>query len=186
MTKTALRREIAAAVAALSPDYCRRADEAICRHIRQSELYRRADVIFCYVGTAREIHTLPLIEAALADGKVVAVPLCTGRGIMEARAICSVEELVPGAYGIPEPAPHCPVVPPQALSLALIPCCTGNDRGRRLGYGGGFYDRYLPGTCCPRVLLCRGALVREDIPAEVHDLPMDWLVTEDGLVACRP
>ena len=55
----------------------------------------------------------------------------------------------------------------------------------RLGYGGGYYDRFLPRTTCPKALLCRGRLVREDIPTEDHDQLMDFLVTEEGLTSCR-
>ena len=73
----------------------------------------------------------------------------------------------------------------EALDLALVPCSTGSRSGRRLGYGGGYYDRFLPRTTCPKALLCRGRLVREDIPTEDHDQLMDFLVTEEGLTSCR-
>ena len=183
MTKEELRREVARTLAALPEDYCRQADRAICRHVTQSPLFRQASTVFCYVGTAREIDTRPILQAALAAGKVLAVPLCTGKGIMEARRIRSLEELAPGQYGIMEPVPGCPVVPPEELELALVPCCTGNADGQRLGYGGGFYDRYLPRTTCPAVLLCRGQLLRQHIPSEDHDRAMDYLVTEAGVIA---
>ena len=76
-------------------------------------------------------------------------------------------------------------VPPEDLDLAIVPCCTGNARGQRLGYGGGYYDRYLPGTRCPTMLLCRHQLEREDIPLEPHDVRMDYFVTERGLTDCK-
>jgi len=184
MTKKELRAQIAQAVSELSGDYCRTADEAIRRHILESEMYQKAETLFCYVGVAREIDTAPFVRAALAAGKRVAVPLCVGKGIMEARAIQSMEDLVPGKYDIPAPAPHCPVVEPEAFDLIIVPCSTGNAKGQRLGYGGGFYDRYLPRTRCPKVLLCREKLVREDIPVEEHDLILDYLITEAGLISC--
>ena len=180
MTKAKLRGEIARAVAALPPEYCRAADAAICRHVAEHPLFRSAKTVFCYVGTAREIDTLPILAAALAAGKTLAVPLCTGKGIMEARQIRSLNDLVPGRYGISEPLPACPLVAPEALDLALVPCCSGSRSGLRLGYGGGFYDRYLAMTACPAVMLCRERLVREDIPTERHDRRMDLLITESG------
>lgn len=186
MNKRDLRAEIARAVAALPPDYCRRADEAICRAVLASAEYRRAGTLFCYVGTDREIDTRPILTAALRDGKTLAVPLCVGRGIMEARRIGGLEELVPGKYGIPAPRPGCPLVEPGEIDLALIPCCTGNRRGQRLGYGGGFYDRYLARTRCTAMLLCRERLVREDIPTEPHDRTMDMVVTEAGITPVGP
>ncbi len=68
----------------------------------------------------------------------------------------------------------------------VVPCAAGNERGERLGYGGGYYDRYLPRTRCPKMLLCRYQLVREDIPVEEHDVLMDYLVTEKGIIKCGP
>lgn len=186
MTKSELRGQIAQRVKNLSPVYCREADEAICRHLLRSPLYQKAEAVLCYMGTAREIDTSAIVRAALDDGKRLALPLCTGKGVMEAREIRSLGELVSGKYGILAPMLSCPVIEPEQLDLVVVPCCTGNARGQRLGYGGGYYDRYLTRTECPRVLLCRGRLTEEDIPLEAHDLTMDYLVTEAGMTACQP
>ena len=186
MTKQTIRTEVTARVKNLSPVYCKEADEAICRWILQSEPYQEAKTIFCYVGTEREIDTMALLRTALRDGKTLAVPLCLAeRGRMEARRIEGLGDVVSGRYGILAPKLNCPVVPPEDLDLAIVPCCTGNARGQRLGYGGGYYDRYLPGTRCPTMLLCRHQLEREDIPTEEHDLQMDYFVTERGIVKCK-
>ena len=127
-----------------------------------------------------------LLHALLSDGKTVALPLCREKGVMEARRIEGMGDLVSGEYGILAPRLTCPLVEPEALDLALIPCSTGNGAGQRLGYGGGYYDRYLPRTRCPKMLLCRYQLVREDIPVEEHDVLMDYLVTEKGIIKCGP
>lgn len=185
MTKQELRAQIAAEVKALDSGYCRTADAAICRAVQESELYKNARTMFCYIGTDREIDTKALLLAALADGKRLALPLCVGKGIMEAREIRSLDDLVNGKYDIPAPAAECPIVEPETFDLVIVPCSTGNEKGQRLGYGGGFYDRYLGKTTCPKVLLCRKQLVKEEIPVEKHDLIMDCLVTEDGLIQCR-
>lgn len=185
MTKSELRAVIADEVKALPRDYCGTADAAICTAVAESTLYRTAQTIFCYIGTDREIDTKALLLRALADGKRLALPLCTGKGIMEARQIHSLEDLVSGKFGIPAPGSHCPIVSPEAFDLVIVPCSTGNEKGQRLGYGGGFYDRYLGKTHCPKVLLCRRQLVKPEIPVEEHDLVMDYLVTEDGLHRCQ-
>ena len=185
MEKKELRAKIAETVKALSAEYCRGADESICRHVIASPLYQAAKTVFCYVGTDREIDTTLLLKTALQDGKTVVLPLCTGKGIMEGRAISSLDDLVEGKFGILAPGLHCPVVAPEALDLAIVPCSSGNAKGQRLGYGGGFYDRYLPKTNCPTILLCRSKLVTEEIPLEPHDTPMNYLTTEDGLVVCK-
>ena len=186
MTKEAIRSEVAARIKNLSPVYCREADEAICRCLLQSELYQKARTILCYVGTAAEINTMSLLHAALRDGKILALPLCSEeKGVMEARQIAGLGDLVSGRFGILAPRLDCPVVAPESFDLAVVPCCTGNARGQRLGYGGGYYDRYLPRTRCPAVLLCRAHVMREDIPMEDHDVFMDYLITEKGITACK-
>ena len=185
MTKAELREQIARQVEALPPDYCRQADAEICRWVIQSRAYQRARTVFCYVGTDREIDTTPLLRAALQDGKVLAVPLCTGRGVMEARQLQGLGDLVSGRYGILAPKLECPLVEPEDFDLAIMPCATGNAAGQRLGYGGGYYDRYLPRTRCVTMLLCRGRLVTENIPTDEHDVPMGCLVTEAGMIACH-
>lgn len=184
MTKRELRAQVEVQVKNLSPVYCREADAAICQGVLCSGPYQSARTVFCYVGTDREIDTMPIIRAALQEGRTVAVPLCTAPGVMEARQITGVGDLVTGKYGILAPRAACPVLEPEEIGVAVVPCCTGNGRGERLGYGGGYYDRYLPRTRCPTLLLCRSRLLREDIPMEEHDIRMDYLATELGVQAC--
>ena len=185
MTKAELRAAVAAKVANLSPTYCQEADKAICDLVLRSESYRNAETIFCYVGTSREINTMPLLHAALRDGKTLALPYCRALGVMEARQIRNLSDLVTGKYNILAPKLECPTVEPEAIDLAIVPCCTANERGQRLGYGGGFYDRYLPRMRCPKVALCRRHLVTEDIPMDDHDVTVDYLVTERGVADCK-
>lgn len=185
MTKQALRADVIARTKNLSPTYCREADEMICRWVIQSDVYEKAQTIFCYVGTEREIDTMRLIHVIMRDGKNVAIPLCVERGVMEAKRIAGVGDLVSGRYGILEPRLECPVVQPEELDLVIVPCCTGNARGERLGYGGGYYDRYLPKVQCPTMLLCRHQLEQEEIPMQPHDVRTDYFVTERGMVDCK-
>lgn len=180
-----MRAQIAGQVRDLPAGERRQSSDKICQILLASSLYRGARTVFCFVGTSREIDTGPVLRQVLADGRTLCVPRCVGPGRMEARRIGSLEDLRPGAYGIPEPGPESPLVPPEDIDLALIPGAAGSRDGRRLGYGGGFYDRYLPATRCPRVLLCRELFVREDVPEEPHDARMDFLVTESGIYPCR-
>ena len=145
MTKQELRKLIAGRVKNLSPVYCREADAAICRGVLQSELYRRARVLLCYVGSAREIDTSALLHAALRDGKVLALPLCVEKGVMEARQIAGLGDLVSGKYGILAPKLTCPVVEPEALELVVVPCAAGNERGEV--FGGHLNSAVVSATC---------------------------------------
>ncbi len=180
--KKLLRRQIREKITCLDPDYCRQADQRIRQLILNWECFQKAETVFCFVGTEREIHTKPLIQAALDQGKRVAVPRCISKGIMEARQIRSLKELAFGSYGIEEPGNACRVIKPETISLALVPCLTCSSDGRRLGYGGGFYDRFLRSVPGPWAVLCRGHLMEEEIPREAHDLLMDAVIREEGVL----
>ena len=182
--KKRLRRLLLEQMRALPPVYCRRADEAIYRHVVSLPAYQTARTICAYVGMDCEINTKPLIERMLADGKRVGVPLCVGKGVMEMREIGGLDELQAGTWGILEPPPEAPLLLPEEIDLGLIPCVSGNEAGQRLGYGGGFYDAYLAKAPFLRVLLCRKAMMTAPIPVEPHDAAMDVVVSEDGAVYC--
>ena len=179
--KQQLRETIRRLGAQLSPRYRAAADSAIARHLLALPEYRSAGTVFCVVGTGREIDTRPILEQALADGKTLCVPLCVGKGIMELRAVRDLKELSPGAYGIPEPPAESPSLSPDQVDLAAIPCVTCSREGRRLGRGGGYYDRFLAHYRGAAVLLCRERLLRQEIPFGVHDYPIPWVLTEAGL-----
>lgn len=180
--KKLLRKQIREKITCLDPDYCRQADQRIRQLILNWECFQKAETVFCFVGTEREIHTKPLIQTALDQGKRVAVPRCISKGIMEARQIRSLKELAFGSYGIEEPGNACRVIKPETISLALVPCLTCSSDGRRLGYGGGFYDRFLRSVPGPWAVLCRGHLMEEEIPREAHDLLMDAVIREEGVL----
>lgn len=176
--KASLRREVLAQAALLSSAYKKAADKEICRKVVESPEFRQAGTVFCYVGHGDEIDTSFILECALEADKRLCVPLCEKRGVMTARQILSLGELLPGAYGIPEPGRDAPLVGPEELDLAVVPCVTCNAAGDRLGYGGGYYDRYLPLTHCGRMMLCRSKLMRQDIPTEKHDLKIPLVICE--------
>jgi len=102
-------------------------------------------------------------------------------GIMELRVVASLDELVPGAYGILEPAADTVCLTPDEVDFAVLPCLSCSRGGHRLGQGGGYYDRFLSTYRGSAALLCRERLLREDVPVEPHDMPVPWVVTENGL-----
>lgn len=179
--KRQLRAAIRALAAQLSPRYRASADGAIARRVLYLPEYREAETVFCFVGSGREIDTRPFLERTLADGKRLCVPLCTGAGEMELRQVTDLKELSPGAYGILEPPAGSPSLSPDQADLAVIPCLTCSREGRRLGRGGGYYDRFLSRYRGAAVLVCREKLLRQEIPFGLHDYPVPWVVTEAGL-----
>lgn len=180
--KAALRRACKARIAALEPAYCAAADAAIARRLWAQPFWREARTVFCYVGAAGEIDTRPILRAALAQGKLLAVPLCVAPGVMEARRIQTLDALRPGRYGLPEPPSDAPRLAPEALQLCLLPCLSAAPDGARLGYGGGYYDRFLPlAVRAHTVALCRAALLAGALPCEAHDLRAQAVLTENAL-----
>lgn len=179
--KKELRKRCIEKMNALPQDYCREADAKIFSAVLALPEYQSAKTIFCFVGMKAEIQTAALIEEMLRAGKRVAVPRCAGKGMMHAHRIQSLEELSPGTMGILEPRETAELVPPEALDLILLPCVSASRAGERLGYGGGFYDRYLPKTKAFRALLIREQMLSDDIPREAHDQPVDAVVTESGI-----
>ena len=183
------KRELRAALARVSrtwkADDLAASDRVIRERVRALPAWRQAGTVFLYVSVKTEPDTHALIEAALAEGKAVAAPRCLGAGVMEARRVESLDTLVPGAYGLPEPPADAPRIDPQTIDLAVIPCVAADRQGRRLGHGAGYYDRFLAATPAYRLCLCRGPALLDEIPAEAHDLGMDAVVTEGDCVFMR-
>lgn len=179
--KAELRVTMRAMAAGLSEKYKARADAAIAAHLTAMPEYQAADVVFCYVGTGWEINTRPILEHALNARKTVCVPRCEEEGIFTLRQITSLEQLAEGAYGILEPDAGASVLSGDQVDFAVLPCLTCNHLGQRLGQGGGYYDRFLSHYRGGAVLLCREKLIREEIPLEPLDMPVPWVLTENGL-----
>ncbi len=180
--KKKLRKEVFERIRQLDPLYATQADLVIVDNLLKLPEYEEAKTVFCFVGTETEIDTVPFLKRVLSDGKTLTVPLCIRKGIMEAREIKSLDELKRGYYDILEPADTTPVVDPETIDLAIIPCVSCNHAGARLGHGGGFYDIFFSEhTNMKTVMICREQITTEEIPAEEHDLVFDKVVTEAGV-----
>ncbi len=179
--KQRLRNTVRSLEERLSPRYLEDSGRAIAARLLAMPEYRSAGTVFCFAGAGREVDTRPILEDALNTGKVLCAPLCTGPGQMELRRVAALDRLTPGAYGIPEPPADSALLLPDEVDFAVLPCVTCDRAGRRLGRGGGYYDRFLAHYRGGAVLLCRERLLREEIPVEPHDYPVPWVLTERGL-----
>ena len=163
-------------------------DETIAQRVSGLWQYAKNRRLFTYVSTAIEVDTRRIIEKALEDGKTVAVPRCVpGTRTMEFYAISSRQELRPGSFGVLEPEPD-----PKKLwtdfseGLCLVPALCYDWKGFRLGYGKGYYDRFLAGFEGNMVGLCYSECVRHKLPHGRYDRPVELLVTERFLRRTRP
>jgi 5-formyltetrahydrofolate cyclo-ligase len=183
MEKNELRKFMRARRDALSAEYRAAADRAILEALFGLPEYRKADVVFCYVGVRSEVDTLPLIERAFRDGKRVCAPALTRGGDMDAREITGVDDLALTDFGLPEPKASCSKVPADEIPFIVAPCICCDREGNRIGYGGGCYDRYLARSNATVAVLCREANICEDggIVLLPHDAPADIVITERGV-----
>lgn len=149
--------------------YCYSSDQHIFQSIITLPEYQNASMIFCYVSVKKEVDTRRLLKQAWADGKRTAVPRCIDKGIMEPYEITSFNDLIPGLYNIPEPAKHCPLVNLADIDFAIVPCLSCDRKRRRLGHGGGYYDRTLAKLTAPSAALCREQLLLDEVNCEEHD-----------------
>ncbi|MGM9629239.1 5-formyltetrahydrofolate cyclo-ligase [Butyricicoccus sp.] len=182
MDKASLRRELLRQRKQTTSAEKAATDRAITENVLQSEPYRRSRTLFVYYSTADEIDTHAIIADALQRGKRVCLPKCLPGHIMQPRAITSEGDLTEETFGIPEPGAHCTAVPPDEIDLCLVPALACDKTGARLGYGGGFYDRFLPQTSACRMALCAQARLLEQVPAEPHDIRCGCIITEQEVV----
>lgn len=157
-------------------------NQKITERVLHEMIYQQSKTVFCYCSSGDEIDTYAVLLDALAQGKKVCVPKTCGQGIMQARVIECLAQLCPGKYGILEPKADCPIAEPSEIDLCIVPCLAADRRGYRLGYGGGYYDRFLPKTAASKMLLCEQSRVFAEIPAEKHDIPCDILITESQVI----
>ena len=184
--KTELRWVIGGDILALPHDYIRDSDEGICERVLSLAEFVSARNIMMYCSVKREPATREIALAALAIGKTVSFPLCYSGGIMEARVVSSLDELRPAVLGIPAPQRTAPVIDPSDLDLIIVPALAFDSRGYRLGYGGGYYDRFLCDLPAFTVGITRERLIKEELPTEPHDIAVNCVITEDRTITAEP
>ena len=175
MDKKALRKEIREKKRAMTQVQIDSASEKLGVLFLASELYRNARTVYGYLPYNQEVRTVPMLEQALRDGKRVAVPKVYGD---EMRFIYmeDLSQVAKGYAGIPEPIADEPVAD-DPTALVLMPGLAFDKTGRRIGYGGGFYDKFLarePGH--PTLALCYGFQMMDALETDEFDVPVDCVL----------
>ena len=186
-SKRRLREHYKAVRASGSGEDRRQADRRITAYLTERPEYKKARLVLTYVSAGQEPDTLELIAMALAQGKEVACPLChKPTHTMTFHKISSLGQLTPGAYGICEPPADAPSAQPEEMqhSVCIVPGLAFDSCGGRLGYGGGYYDRFLAGYSGVSIGLCREETCSaQPLPRDEYDIPVDIVVTDRGLSA---
>lgn len=158
----------------------------ICRRFLSLAVYRYAEILLLYAALPGEPDVFPIARRAWEDGKRVAFPRClTGDGVMRFHFVSGEDELMPGMFGIREPAAEAEAYEPAdgARTVCVVPGLAFDRRGNRLGSGGGYYDRYLASFRGTVAGVCMQRFVRDAIPRGRYDRPADILITERGVTA---
>lgn len=144
-----------------------------------SDLYQNSALILIYVSFGSEADTRNIIEHSLRTGKRVAVPYCNGKE-MVFYEIKSLNELISGRFGIPtvNTGYNLPV-DSFDNSLCIVPGVCFDLYGNRIGYGGGFYDRFLKDNKIKTFALTYGRCITNHVPCEPHDIRINYIITEN-------
>ena len=175
MDKNELRRAIRARKRAMTEDEIVSRSEKLAEAFLTSDAYKNAKTIYGYLPYNQEVRTVPMLEQALRDGKRVAVPKCYGD---EMRFIFleDLTKVEKGYANIPEPIEDGPIADDET-ALVLMPGLAFDPQGHRIGYGGGFYDKFLSAEPNhPTLALCYEFQMLPHLETEAHDIPVDYVL----------
>ena len=179
--KNALRRNFSSQRAAIDDSYHKEASEKIAELFFDSTAYKNAETVLLYLSINREVRTRAMIDLILNDGKRLALPVCFDNGRMTFRYITNKNQLVKGKFSAPEPNDGCEEYVGNTPTVCVIPALAFDKAGYRLGYGKGYYDRYLSRFDTVRVGFCFHELFVDSLPHGRFDAASDVVITEKGV-----
>lgn len=178
--KRSLRKAVLALRASLPPERRAEHSRAICRRLYEYPALAAAERVMLYAAVGTEPDLTELAGLLSADGKRLYYPVCGREGLMYAAAPDSLDAWRTGKYGIAEPDPeHSTLISPETLDAVIVPCVAFDTAHRRLGHGGGYYDRFLP-RCTRAVKLAAAFEIQRAaaVPTGALDVTMDAVATE--------
>ena len=175
--KSELRKQVLQEMKALSREQKQFIDQALTERLLQHPFYQEAEVIATYLSFSHEFQTQELIEQALKDGKKVLIPKTYSKGRMDS-VVYDPQQLVKTSFGLLEPQGDLEVVDASQIDLIHVPGLAFTTEGYRIGYGGGYYDRYLEqfsGHTLSTVYPCQ----IQDFSPENHDIPVQEVLIDE-------
>ncbi len=157
----------------------------ICIKLRKLHDFIISSTIFVYLSMPEEVSTDMIIKQALDSKKVVTCPVvCKKQGVMKAAQLYGLDHVVPGAYGIREPEGKSLIIQETKIDLAIVPGVVFDKKGARIGYGGGYYDKFLPklkkNTAI--IALAFDLQIVNNITQDEYDVPVDIIITEQRII----
>ena len=187
MNKKEIRQRVLRSRMDLTPKSVQEKSHRIMDQILSSRFYQEAKSLMVYIDFKNEVETGHLIKQALEDRKRVSVPITDmkAKKLTPSRLLAYPDDLAPGTWGILEPKPGClRLIEPEELDLIVVPGIAFDPKGYRIGYGGGFYDRFLPQTRTGSIFISPAyeLQVVEQVLPESNDVPVHALFTEDRMI----
>jgi 5-formyltetrahydrofolate cyclo-ligase len=185
--KEELRRRVAGLRRTLASETRERFSRAMSERLIESETFTRAKVVAAYAALRFEIDPRAVVERACALGKIVGLPrFVATSGTLELALYRPGDELVESHFMVKQPSESAPTIDLASVDLVLVPGIAFDARGQRLGFGQGYYDRFLPRMpSAVRVGLSFELQMLVEVPATTHDVPVDHLATERRMLVCE-
>ena len=161
-----------------------RLSDALCRRITACDAFRECDCLLLYAAVRGEMDPTALRTLADKRGIPVGYPRTEEGGRMTYRRVPPEIALRPGAYGIPAPDALAPKIRPTDRTLLLVPALMGDRAGYRLGYGGGYFDRFLMSFSGVVLGVVFAEELTDALPRETFDLPLPAFATQNGIFLC--
>lgn len=181
-SKQEIREQVEAQRRVLDPSWVEAASARIIRNFKTVEAFQSAGTIALYMAIGGEVNLDPLFPECWESGKRTCIPVFNAKTkLYEMAEITHETDFKTGHYGIREPASPTPC-PMDEIDLVAVPGVAFDRKGRRLGHGGGYYDRLLAGFSRVSAGLAFDFQILPSIPIEPHDRPVDVLVTETKIV----
>ena len=183
--KDQIRKEMKAKRRALTKEEVVRVSSAAAEVFLSSECYNSAKTIMLYMPLGNETDTGEIVKRALEDGKKVVLPVTDEKtGSITPYFYDESTALEKGGFSVTEPK-NALAAPKTEIDMVLVPGIAFDRFGSRVGFGKGCYDMFLKGMNVVRVGLCYEFQLCDSIPLDEHDIKMDFIVTEKGVIECR-
>lgn len=177
--KNKLREESKGIRRSLSPQEKIKKDDLILKRLLSTPQYKKCNTLLTFVSTPIEVDTIKIINRAFLDKKQVLVPRCLpGKIEMEFCKINSLTDLEKGMFSVLEPKNHCKQVKNFPNSICIVPGLVFDMQGYRLGYGKGYYDRFLKDYCGFRIGVCYSNCIKNRLPCGRYDEKINLLITD--------
>lgn len=165
---------------AYSVELKQKLDNILFEKFTELKEYKECKTLFAFVSMPIEVNTFPILEKALADGKILALPKCRqNEPIMDFYRVNSLDMLKEGKYSIMEPDEEvCEKITEYSDALCLVPGLSFDLYGYRLGFGKGYYDRFLQNFIGTTVGLCYSKCIEQKLPHGIYDKAVDIIITE--------